>query len=312
MTQRSAGQDGWAFLVARGRYRGYRSILVPDFLAASNEYGIVTASVRGDVDPTGAPRVQRITAPETGPMTLVYRTRRMTRADLDHGHRTDDPLTDQHGRPLDLLYGFVSRGAVVHEVDEADLRSARDEALYAYRRFLADEDGSGVQTSRAFTLRSPTGRATRPGRPAPRTTEPQTAPRPRPRLWAALIGVPAVAVVVIAALLWLRPGIDVPATAQCHLDAASRSCTIQVTVRSTGRGALSYAGANLAQPPGTSRVLWTVDDAACRSAADAKTCPITVTVRAPDGAVGQQLTATLTVHLGDPGRTRTVALTATA
>jgi hypothetical protein len=305
-------QQGWAFLVARGRYRGYRSILVPDFLATSNEYGLVTESVRGDVDPAGAPRVQRVTAPATGPLTLVYRTRRMTHADLGDGHPTDAPLTDQHGRPLDLLYGFVSRGAVVHEVDEADLRSAQEEALHAYRRFLADENGSGVQASSAFPLRSSTGRATQPARPAPRTTGTQAAPRPRPLLWAALIGIPATAVVVIAALLWLRPGIDVPATARCHLDAASRSCTVQVTVRSTGPARLSYAGASITQPPGTSTALWTLNDTACRSATDVTTCPITVTVTAPGGAVGQKLTATLTINLSDPGRTATVTVTATS
>jgi hypothetical protein len=236
----------------------------------------------------------------------------MTRTDLDPGHPTDDPLTDQHGRPLDLLYGFVSRGTVAHEVDEADLRSAEDEALDAYRRFLADENGSGVQTSNAFTLRSRTGHATGPVRPAPRTVRVETAGRPHARLWAALIGVPATAVAVVAALLWLRPGIDVPAAAGCRLDAASRSCTIQVTVRSSGLGGLSYAGASIDQPPDrTGTGLWTLDDAGCRSAAEATTCPITVTATVPVGAVGQRLTATLTVKLSDPGRTGTVALTAT-
>ncbi|OLE25338.1 MAG: hypothetical protein AUG44_16360 [Actinobacteria bacterium 13_1_20CM_3_71_11] len=148
---RPAERHGWAFLVARGRHRGYRSILVPDFLAASNEYGLVTESVRGDVDPAGAPRVHRVTAPGSGPLTLVYRTRRVTGADLDHGHPdhghpdhghpAGDPPTDEHGRPLDLLYGFVSRGGAVHEVDEADLRSAQEEALHAYRRFLTPYHG---------------------------------------------------------------------------------------------------------------------------------------------------------------------------
>jgi len=309
---RPAERHGWAFLVARGRHRGYRSILVPDFLAASNEYGLVTESVRGDVDPAGAPRVHRVTAPGSGPLTLVYRTRRVTGADLDHGHPdhghpAGDPPTDEHGRPLDLLYGFVSRGGAVHEVDEADLRSAQEEALHAYRRFLADEDGSGVQTSGAFTLRSRTGRATEPDRPGARTTRTRTAPR----LWTALIGVPALAVVVILALLWLRPGIEVPPTARCQLDAASRSCTMRVAVRSTGSGGLSYAGASIAAPQDAGAVWWTLDDAGCRTATGAKTCAITVTVWVPDGPVGQRLTATLKIQLNDPGRTGTVALTAT-
>jgi len=42
---------GWAFLVARGRRKGYRSVLVPDFLAESNEYGILGETVGGDFPP---------------------------------------------------------------------------------------------------------------------------------------------------------------------------------------------------------------------------------------------------------------------
>jgi hypothetical protein len=141
--------DGWAFLVARGRQRGYRSILVPDFLLDTAEYGLLTENVRGDVDPAGPPRVEQVTAPATGRLALAYRSRRLLESDLDAGQ----PVTDMHGRPLDLLYGFVSRGRVPAP-SEADLAVALGEALAAYRCFLAGEAGFAVRASHAFALRS--------------------------------------------------------------------------------------------------------------------------------------------------------------
>ncbi|OLE25339.1 MAG: hypothetical protein AUG44_16365 [Actinobacteria bacterium 13_1_20CM_3_71_11] len=86
---------------------------------------------------------------------------------------------------------------------------------------------------------------------------------------------------------------------------------MRVAVRSTGSGGLSYAGASIAAPQDAGAVWWTLDDAGCRTATGAKTCAITVTVWVPDGPVGQRLTATLKIQLNDPGRTGTVALTAT-
>src|SRR2546423_13556505 len=148
-------------------------------------------------------------------------------------------------------------------------------ALHVTRGSPAAENGTGVQPSTAFPPRSPTVPATGPAAPTPHTARTETTPRPRPRLWAALIGVPAMAVLVIASVLWLRPGIDVPTAAGCHLDTTSRSCTIQVTVRSTGLGGLSYARASIAQPPDADTALWALDDAGCRSATDAMTCHIT-------------------------------------
>lgn len=151
MTEQSVSRD-WAFLVARGRRKGYRSVLVPDFLAESDEYGILGETVGGDFPAAGSPRIESVSAPMTGAITLAYQTQRLTYADLDEdrlptnntalSHATDDLITDEHGRPLDLLYGFVCRTPRIRETHEADLIAARAEALRAYRRFLADETGS--------------------------------------------------------------------------------------------------------------------------------------------------------------------------
>lgn len=53
---------GWAFIVARGRRQGYRSVLVPDFLAESKEYGVLGETVGGDFPPP-ARRESRVSRP---------------------------------------------------------------------------------------------------------------------------------------------------------------------------------------------------------------------------------------------------------
>jgi hypothetical protein len=174
VSDRPAAFGGWAFLVARGRRKGYQSLLVPDFLAESNEYGVLGQTASGDFPAVGAPRISRVSGLVAGDVTLAYQTQRLTYADLDSpdslgGRRPDEPLTDEFGRPLDLLYGFVCRAAGISEVDDADFLAARAEALRTYQRFLADESGFELEKSRPFVLRSV---------PAPSPPEPSPAPVP--------------------------------------------------------------------------------------------------------------------------------------
>jgi hypothetical protein len=321
--------DGWAFLVARGRQHGYRCVLAPDFLVDSNEYGLLTSSVRGDASSAS------LTAPVAGPLALAYRTHRLAAAD-----GVGAPVTDMHGRPLDLSYGFVSRAGGLGSVSDADMRAALGLALAAYRRFLADESGFRVSASQAFTLRGalpasslagsgrgPAGSGGSGGSPGsgpvggsgglgPRRWADgpavgRTGRRPGgSRRWRLAVGLVAVAGLVAAAgagasRLW--PGIDVPARAGCDLAASTRRCAIQVPVRATGFGGLSYAGASI--EPGTGAATWRLDDSACRAAAGSA-CVVTVTVTVPRGATGREFTTTLTVRLGGPSRTGTVALAA--
>src|ERR1700730_11400892 len=123
--------QGWAFLVARGRHRGYRSLLVPDFLAGTDQSGILTDAVSGDVAASSPPRIKSIKTSSMGEMTVIYRTHRLTYSDLERaleavdksadGHAPDEVVTDEHGRPLDLLFGFVVRDQGISEAREADL-----------------------------------------------------------------------------------------------------------------------------------------------------------------------------------------------
>jgi hypothetical protein len=57
---------------------------------------------------------------------------------------------------LEILYGIVSRDGLRGSVDEEDLGAARAGALESYRRFLAEEDGFGVDVSDGFALRGTT------------------------------------------------------------------------------------------------------------------------------------------------------------
>lgn len=164
---------GWTFLVARGRRTGYQTLLAPDFLAESNEYGVLGELADADAQPAIA-RLHGLTA---GDVVLAYRTQRLTDADLGEG----GPLTDEFGRPLELLYGFAVRAEAIGRLDDADFGRAQAEALGTYQRFLADESSFGLETSRAFALRS-----------IPATAEPRPAePKPAAPVPAAPVMVPA-------------------------------------------------------------------------------------------------------------------------
>jgi hypothetical protein len=214
---------GWAFLVARGRDRGYRSILVPDFLAEGGERSVLTESLDADVDSAGPPRILPLKAGRAGPITVVYRSHRMTPADLTDAAvdaSVGQLVTDQHGRPLDLLYGFVSRTPGISTVRECDLATAKRLALDVYRDFLGDEAGFRTSTSHAYPVQVEAEGAISKPRPVPpyqpayqpapvpvppHAVEPAAAPTGRGHDIAILVAVAAVVGVIVIAVvaIWL-------------------------------------------------------------------------------------------------------------
>jgi hypothetical protein len=142
---------GWAFLVARGRRQGHRARLVPAVLAELGLAGLVEENRSADTP--------------AGRVTLVSRTHRIRPEDVDSTH-----VLDEHGRPLDISYGFVHLEDTLPAIDEADVATALAQALDVYRRFLADESGFATELSTPFPLRStpaqppPTPAAARPSR----------------------------------------------------------------------------------------------------------------------------------------------------
>jgi hypothetical protein len=140
-------------------------------------------------------------------LTVAYATRVVTSADLDPtGPST--PLTDEYGRPLRLIYGFVARQAVAEVADE-DLAAAYDVAIAVYRRFLRDEDALTVAMGQSFPLRS------RLARPAAAAPPPSAGPArsarsspPRRRPVALALGVVAAALAgtaIVVTLVTNRP-----------------------------------------------------------------------------------------------------------
>jgi hypothetical protein len=211
---------GWAFLVARGRHRGYRSILVPDFLAESGEHSVLTEFLVGDVDSAGPPRILPLMAGRAGPITVVYRSHRMTPADLADVASEGQPVTDQHGRPLDLLYGFVSRARGISRAREGDLATAKRQALDVYRDFLTDEAGFRAPTSHAYPVEVVTEPSTSEPRPVaayppapvpvmPRPGAPAAAPTSRGRRTAILVAVAVLVGLLVAVVaIWLAWKLD--------------------------------------------------------------------------------------------------------
>lgn len=233
----------WPFLVARGRHTGYRTLLAPDFLTECRLHGQLSDKAHADVPA----RVHQtsVDSAEVGRLTLIYRTERLAPPDLEGATSEHRPVVDEHGRPLQMLYGIVTRWPPSAPADERDLAVARAAALISYRRFLTDEDGYDVDASTAFPLHTSLAQRgqTRepnppsppppapPPTPAPLTLPPSSSeplpPRPRrgrdpglssllTRHGRALTAAAAVTVVIVVLAVWLlRPSpspVDVVAT----------------------------------------------------------------------------------------------------
>ncbi|HKN99777.1 MAG TPA: hypothetical protein VJX10_21835 [Pseudonocardiaceae bacterium] len=151
--------QGWPFLVARGRTRGYSVLLAPDFLLARRDYGFLE-DVAGPL-PDGTPFRTATVRRDYGDIGVVW-------CDCPTG------LRDEHSRPLRLLAGFTCAGTVSRP-SELDLDAARTAASATFERFLRDEDGFTVESARPFPARSTVARAPVPTRPRPRRTLPVAA-----------------------------------------------------------------------------------------------------------------------------------------
>jgi hypothetical protein len=231
-----AGPRGWAFLVAAGRRRDYAILLAPDFLVADLDYGVLDRVARPAVGP-GPAEVVDVSTGHGRRLTVVSATHLLTAADLTDvtagnrtvadvtaadsgaGHPGADPR-DEHGRPLRLVYGFVTADVRVVAPAAADLGHARAVALAAYRRFLVDEDQLAVRPAAAFGLRSATvARNNHPPVPARARPTAAAADPARRRRWVVGLAVSAALVAGFGAgtgaLVASRPGAPVPQPDRC-------------------------------------------------------------------------------------------------
>lgn len=174
--------QGWPFLIARGRRRGYSVLLAPGFLIAEQDYGFLEHAVGPVRD--GAPcHTATVTTPRGRRICLVWSDHPATTAD-------EGAIRDEHSRPLRLLSGFLCTDTAVTGPSSADLAAARAAASDTYLRFLADEERFTIEESAPFGVRSNLARPASP---------PQVRPAPRPvRLTGrvAVLGVAVLAVIV--------------------------------------------------------------------------------------------------------------------
>lgn len=223
---------GCAFLVARGRQQGYQPLLVPDFLAESNEYGVLDQATGGE----SAVEITPVHGLAAGDVVLVYRSERLGAGDIGW---LSGPATDQFGRPLELLYGFVLRGGSISEVDDVDLATARAEAVATYRRFLAAESAFVREISHPFALRSIPERVLSsapahlvdPGAGAPEPVVVAPSPSPIARRNLVLIAVAAIAVSAAVWALLLRGGGPVTKVDVVELESTAVDCGQPITVQ---------------------------------------------------------------------------------
>jgi multiple sugar transport system substrate-binding protein len=242
--------EGWAFLVARGRRAGYRTVLAPAFLVDRNEHHVLAESTGGH-HCEDARAVELATA-QVGPFSIGYTSERLTRSDVEAGTDGGELLTDEHGRPLEIVYGVVSRDMLDGPLDAEDLRTARAHALQSYRSFLSDEQGHRVDASAAFRLRTPGHvRAASPAPPAVAQETPAGAGvRRRLRVGGRPAAVSAAAIgaaLVAAGLLVFSGGgqeNSVPAVSSAWLDEPAsgpvRYCVGEAPLRSQRRSQSEY------------------------------------------------------------------------
>jgi hypothetical protein len=143
-------ESGWPFLVARGRHKGYRAILAPGFLVDLGLHEWLSEKTAGACSEM---RRVELDAPHAGPLDVVYCSEPVHDTELN-GRGGGEAATDEHGRPLELLYGIVTRAPLMQPLDQADRSAAREEALRSYRRFLSAEDSFSVESSRPLPLRT--------------------------------------------------------------------------------------------------------------------------------------------------------------
>ncbi|MGH3645828.1 MAG: hypothetical protein ACRDTM_01400 [Micromonosporaceae bacterium] len=184
--------SGWPFLVASGRRRDYSILLAPDFLVDELDYGILeeVVSPASERDPA---RVVQVDTRGGRRLSIAYATHLLS------GEDVGEPARDEHGRPLRLVHGFVSRDGLITEPAPADLAFAREAALEAYRRFLEDEEQFAVVPAPAFPLRSrTTGEAE-----TVMAAEGTSRPAPSAVKWLAVVAIATA--LVLMALFWSRP-----------------------------------------------------------------------------------------------------------
>jgi hypothetical protein len=168
----------WPFLVGRGRHEGYQTLLAPSFLVERNmneALSDATPSV-----PVGVLGRSEVSCTGLGSLALTYTTEGISTGGVGSANGVGE-CTDEHGRPLEMLYGVVAREPLSDTVTVSDLQRAREDALEAYWAFLAREDDFSVGVSQPYSLpRQAPSRRYRQSDASPTRERAPQRPHPRP------------------------------------------------------------------------------------------------------------------------------------
>lgn len=152
----AATVPAWPFLVARGRHRGYHVILAPGMLIDTRDHGVLDDAVVPSPQ-EDTPSVLHVTTRSGRPLTIVHATHVVKATDLATPGTPPPPKAprDEHSRPLQLLYGYLTPGHHLLVPRLEDLTHARRTALTTYRDFLNDEDDFPLTASSSFQIPTP-------------------------------------------------------------------------------------------------------------------------------------------------------------
>lgn len=139
----------WPFLVGRGRRQGYRTLLAPSFLVEHDMHESLSDATPSV--PAGILGRANVRCAGPGSLALTYTTEGISNRNIKSTDGAQE-WTDEHGRPLEMLYGVVSREPLSDTLAISHLRQAREDARDAYRRFLTHEDDFSVRVSRPYSL----------------------------------------------------------------------------------------------------------------------------------------------------------------
>jgi len=242
--------QGFAFVVARGRHTGFRTLLAPPFLVEGDQHHVLAgATGTGGAGVDGA-RIVELDKLAIGPLSVGYTSEAVRRADVEvAGDGDDEQLFDEHGRGLEVVYGVVCRAELLGPLHEQDLRTARGHALARYRRFLSDETGHDVESSVAFELSSSMrerdgGGSDRAGLSSgsPRPSRRREPPGPRGILAAAIVLALCAAGTMLASGGSQPASVTVYSSLPLHGSEAARSAQIVRGIRLALRRARGRAG----------------------------------------------------------------------
>ena len=122
MTTTLQHTHAWPFLVGRGRHEGYRTLLAPSFLIERDLYE--TLSDKTPSVPYGELGRSEFSCDGLGALSVAYTTEPFSRV-REQGANHDAKWTDEHGRPLEMLYGVVAQEPLSETLAISDLRRAR-------------------------------------------------------------------------------------------------------------------------------------------------------------------------------------------